>query len=292
MRWRPPGHASGELALRYRIPLGTVSTVEAVLHGWRAGAPIVNQWFEPWRARGQGGAGHGGRERHWCRNRPGASGRGALVVGLDRDAAGLGRVEGIEPVTGSVAVRADVERAVTLAESRFGGLDILVNNAAVQNTRPLLETTDAEWDEVIAVKPHRRLPCAACGGPGDAARGGGAIVNVSSTFALVGSPGYAAYHASKGGLSALGRGGGHRPATYGIRVNSVCPAPPTRPACMPASPKATRSRGGSCRYLALQPAKRFGRATEIAAAIVFLASDEASFITGAELVVDGGYTAV
>ncbi|MEM6762900.1 MAG: SDR family oxidoreductase, partial [Pseudomonadota bacterium] len=126
-----------------------------------------------------------------------------------------------------------------------------------------------------------------------AAGDGGTIVNVTSTFAHVGSPGYAAYHAAKGGLSSLTRAAAIGLKDKNIRVNAVAPGTTDTPG-LRRGVAATHSDPDAAMagYLALQPAGRFGTAEEIASGILFLASDQARFVNGAELVIDGGYIAV
>ena len=104
-----------------------------------------------------------------------------------------------------VTQSADIEAAIAAAEQRFGGLDVMVNNAAIQNVKPIMETTEAEWDTVMSVNLKSVFLGIRAAVPALRRRGGGVIINTSSTFAIVGSPGYAAYHASKGGISALTR---------------------------------------------------------------------------------------
>lgn len=218
---------------------------------------------------------------------------GAGVVGVDRDADGLAALAGIEPMVADVADPAVPDEAVALAQERFGSLDLLVNNAAIQNTKGVLETTDADWDAVIAVGLTGAFRMLRAAARAMAAGAGGTIVNVSSTFAHVGSPGYAAYHAAKGGIASLTRAAAVGLKDHGIRVVAVAPGttdtPGLRHGVETSHPDPVAAMAG---YLALQPAGRFGTTDEVAAAICFLASGEASFVNGAELVVDGGYVAV
>jgi NAD(P)-dependent dehydrogenase (short-subunit alcohol dehydrogenase family) len=193
----------------------------------------------------------------------------------------------------NVAHGAEIEAAVSAAERHFGGLDILVNNAAIQNVKPIAETSEAEWAEIIAVNLTSVFLGIKYAIEPMKKRGGGAIVNTSSTFALVGSPGYAAYHAAKGGVSSLTRAAAIDLIRHNIRVNAICPGTTDTPGLRRGvEATAADPAAALAGYLKLQPMGRFGTAEEVAAAILFLASDEASFVVGAELVADGGYTVV
>jgi len=223
---------------------------------------------------------------------------GAKVVIADRDAqAGTALAQALGAGARfhrcDVAKSADIAAAIDAAEGEFGGLDILINNAAIQNVKSISDTSEAEWAEIIAVNltsvflgiKHAIAPMRR--------RGGGAIVNISSTFALVGSPGYAAYHAAKGGVSSLTRAAAIDLIRHNIRVNAICPGTTDTPGLRAGvAATATDPAAAMAGYLALQPMGRFGTAEEIAQAILFLAGDEAGFVVGANLVADGGYTVV
>lgn len=227
---------------------------------------------------------------------------GARVVLADRDAvAGAALEAEIREAGGTatfircnVAERCDMEAAFDLCLSQYGRFDILFNNAAVQDTRGLLETSDADLDALLGInlravfigmrEAAQRM--IACGH-------GGAIVNTSSSFAIVGSPGYAAYHASKGGVSSLTRAAAIGLMEHGIRVNAICPGTVDTPGLRRGAARTAADPDTALEsYLALQPMQRFGTPEEIANAVLFLASDEASFVTGENMVADGGYTVV
>lgn len=227
---------------------------------------------------------------------------GAAVVIADRDeAAGRALADAIAQAGGraefcrcDVSLRADLEAAFDLCIDRFGRFDILFNNAAVQDTRSLLDTTDEDFDTAVAVNLRPVFI-----GMREAARRmiglghGGSIVNTSSSFAIVGSPGYAAYHATKGAISSLTRAAAIGLMEHGIRVNAICPGTVDTPGLRAGAATTAADPEAAMRsYLALQPLGRFGRPEEIANAVLFLASDEASFVTGENLVADGGYTVV
>ena len=225
-----------------------------------------------------------------------AEGASVVIADVDRAAgealaAALGEKAAFAPC--DVAVAADIAAALETAERRFGGLDILCNNAAIQNVKPLMETSEAEWDALMAVNLKSVFLGIKLAVPLMRRRGGGVIINTSSTFAIVGSPGYAAYHASKGGISALTRAAAVSLIGENIRVVSVCPGTTDTPGLHDGVRRTAADPEAAMRsYMALQPMGRFGTAEEVAAVIAFLASGEASFIVGADIVADGAYTIV
>lgn len=176
------------------------------------------------------------------------------------------------------------ERVLAHVHARFGEVSILVSNAYASELRPAHETSRISWERQLAVSlTGGFLGVRACIADLEANRG--ALVLVSSVHALVGMPGHPAYAAAKGGLVALGR---QLAAEYGpaVRVNSVVPGPILTAAWDAVSEDEVR------RSIAATIAGRLGTPEEVAAAVAFLASDEASFITGTSLVVDGGWSAV
>lgn len=195
--------------------------------------------------------------------------------------------------------RCDVSRPAELlalfeaCESAFGRLDVLINNAAIQSTHDFEATDEAEWQRIVDINLKGVFFGIRNVIPFMRRAGGGAIVNTSSTFAIVGSPGYAAYHATKGGVSSITRAAAVSLIKDRIRVNAVCPGT-TMTEGLVAGVRATAADydAAIASYAALQPMGRFADPGEIAGAYVFLSSDEASFVTGAELVVDGAYTIV
>jgi NAD(P)-dependent dehydrogenase (short-subunit alcohol dehydrogenase family) len=179
------------------------------------------------------------------------------------------------------------EAAVAQAEREFGRVDVLVNNAGVLSTSGVEDTTEAEWQRVIDVNQKGVWLGMKAAVPALRRAGGGAIVNISSIYGMIGGSGGAtAYHASKGAVRLLTKTAAVQYAPARIRVNSVHPGLITTPMVAGASEAQLEA------MAALHPMKRAGTAEEIAYGVLYLASDEASFVTGAELVIDGGYTAV
>ncbi|PNY81456.1 SDR family NAD(P)-dependent oxidoreductase [Deinococcus koreensis] len=193
-----------------------------------------------------------------------------------------------------VADGAQVQAMMEEAVARFGGLDILVNNAGISGGASLLHELDLEtWDQVMAVNLRGPFLCAKYALPQLMARGG-AIVNVASTYGLVGAPGAPAYCASKGGVVALTRQLAVDYGPRGVRVNAVCPGYVDtdmgggRARLGPEGQAAAIARRETA--AARQPLGRQAHVDEVARVIVFLATGAASFMTGSIVTVDGGCT--
>ena len=166
-----------------------------------------------------------------------------------------------------------------------GGLDILVNNAGLVGSYDSITDIEVDtWHAIVTVNQTGVFYGMRCAIPLMRARGGGSIVNVSSIWGLVGAAGVSAYQASKGAVTTMSKNAAVTYAPEGIRVNSVHPG-------LIATPMTNaQDQAISDAIVAVTPMGRAGRAEEVAAAIAFLAGDSASFITGAQIPVDGGYT--
>jgi 3alpha(or 20beta)-hydroxysteroid dehydrogenase len=183
-----------------------------------------------------------------------------------------------------VTSQEDWDRAVRTAHEAFGGVDVLVNNAGIWGTAPVEEETRARFEKMLQVNLVGPFLGVRAVAPAMRARGGGSIVNVSSTAGLRGLPGHSAYGASKFGLRGLTRSAALDLAADGIRVNSVHPGMVDTP--MIAEMGVARGPGGAPRV----PLGRTGVPEDVAGLVLFLASDAAAYITGTELAVDGGLT--
>ena len=191
-----------------------------------------------------------------------------------------------------VAQESDWEAVIAATVARFGGLQVLVNNAGISGgTLPLLEHSLEDWRRVMSVNLDGVFLGLRHGGPAIAASGGGSIINLSSILGKVGLPNAAAYCASKGGVLLLTKAAALEWAPLGLRVNSVHPGFIETPMVTAAMRNAENGNEMRDQLISAHALGRFGTPREIADAILFLASDESSFMTGAELVVDGGYTA-
>ena len=176
--------------------------------------------------------------------------------------------------------------AVQIAAASFGKLDILVNNAGVSYRAGVEETTSEAWDKVMEVNVKGVFLGTKAAIPEMRKAGGGSIINISSIYGLVGSATSSAYHASKGAVRIFNKSTAIQYASENIRANSVHPGfidtPMTR--AHHDNPNIHEER------VAKMPLGRMGQPEDIAAGILYLASDESSFVTGAELVIDGGMT--
>ena len=226
---------------------------------------------------------------------------GAKVAVVDlNEADGLETVSLIEAAGGqarfwnvNVAKEDSVATAFADIEDTFGTIDILVNNAGITGVdKPTHEVTEAEWDAVFAVDVKGVFFCTKHAVPVMLKHGHGSIVNMSSIYGLVGSDELTPYHAAKGAVTIMTKKDAVAYGTSGIRVNSIHPGSILTPLV---KELASRGPGGLEGYLdkmrPKHPIGHLGEPEDVAAAVLFLASDEARFITGAALVVDGGYTA-
>ncbi|MBW2271489.1 MAG: SDR family oxidoreductase [Deltaproteobacteria bacterium] len=224
---------------------------------------------------------------------------GAAVAGLDvqqPDAARWKRVEASAPAasfhTASVASEAQVKAAIAEVVAQHGGFDILINAAGVAGGGALETLEEDEWDRIVGINLKGIfLMCKHAVAP-ILARGGGSIVNIASIEGLVASEAATPYGASKGGVVQLTRNLAVDLTHRGIRVNSVCPGLVETPMVEMVT-SATEGPLAALKeqFIGNHLMRRLGQPEEIANAILFLASDEASFVTGSTLVVDGGWTA-
>jgi 2-hydroxycyclohexanecarboxyl-CoA dehydrogenase len=206
-------------------------------------------------------------------------------------------VEGIKAAGGNAAAfkcditnRAEVDGAVAATEAQFGPVDVLVNNAGWDVFKPFVKTAPAEWERLIAINLTGALHMLHAVLPGMAERKSGRIVNIASDAARGGSSGEAVYSACKGGLVALSKTLAREHARHNITVNVVCPGP-TDTALLDGVAEGARDPAKLIEaFRSAIPLGRLGQPDDLASAITFFGSDDASFITGQVISVSGGLT--
>ena len=191
-------------------------------------------------------------------------------------------------VQGDVTRPADCDAAVQRAVTEFGGLDVLVNNAGIIRRASVVDTTEEEWDRVMAVSVKSVFLFSKAAIPIMARAGGGVIVNTASGWGLDGGKDAASYCASKAAVVNLTRAMALDHADQHIRVNCVCPGDTDTPMLREEARQLGQNVKGFLARSAERPLGRMGRPEEIAKVILFLASDASSFVTGAAVVADGG----
>ena len=187
-----------------------------------------------------------------------------------------------------VRLQSDWDAALADCREQFGGIDILVNNAGLLIEGTAEETSDATWDKIFDINLKGLFRGCRAVIPQMRQRGGGAIVNLASIDALSGAIGHLAYSASKGGVTALTRSLATDHAVDNIRVNAVCPGTITTPMVDKMFKDTGDIDAARNASIAKHPLGRLASAGEVASVIVFLCSNDASFITGQSVSVDGG----
>jgi NAD(P)-dependent dehydrogenase (short-subunit alcohol dehydrogenase family) len=222
---------------------------------------------------------------------------GAGVVAVDRTEPPFPPVlqerfpDRLRGVTGDVAEEGTAAAFTRVALDAFGRLDVLVNNAAVSVVKPLHEHTSEEWDRVMGVNVKSIYWAARHVIPVMKRQGGGVILNTGSISGVVGLPGQGVYGPSKGAVVQLTRQMAVEYARDNIRVNVVCPGTVGTPLVHQSAADSGDPEAFLQRLRDAHPVGRIADAAEIAPLYLFLASDDARFITGAVLMIDGGYTA-
>lgn len=212
---------------------------------------------------------------------------GARVLLTDIDGAGVEKAAaelGQRAACVDASRRADVDRMIATANAEQGPVDVLVNNAGIYRNTPLLELTEREFDDVLAVNLKSTLFGIQAVAPQMIARRKGSIVNVASLAAVLAGPGMAAYCTSKAGVVQLTNVAAIELARYNVRVNALAPGTIATDMVSGAyADKAMRDK-----ILPRTPLRRMGRPEEAAGAVLFLASDDSSYVTGKTLFADGG----
>jgi NAD(P)-dependent dehydrogenase (short-subunit alcohol dehydrogenase family) len=178
----------------------------------------------------------------------------------------------------------DWKSVVEFADAEFGRIDVLVNNAGIVTFDGVGDTSDEDWQRAIAINQTGVFNGMRAVMPSMRRGGAGSIVNISSVFGLTGVPGYFAYQASKGAVVQMTRAAAVDLADLRIRVNCVCPG------LIFTDMTKTEPKDMIEANIRMTPLQRGGEPSEVARAVLFLASDDASYITGAVVPVDGGYT--
>ena len=184
-------------------------------------------------------------------------------------------------IKGDVGSASDVREMISGVVSRLGGLDLLVNNAGIQTWKPFLEVSEREWDEVLNTNLKGCFLCSQTAALYMKDHGGGAIVNVGSGCNKLPFPNLVAYTASKGGIEMLTKVAAVELGRYGIRVNCIAPGA--------IEIERTRQENGDYGQLwgEITPLGRVGTPADVGRAVVFLASDESSFVSGQTIYIDG-----
>ena len=219
------------------------------------------------------------------------AGEGAVVVAGILDDAQRPAVSEFDALVLDVRSEADWDRAIAHIERAHGGPDVLVNNAGVHRGGTAEETTAELWGEVMAVNLWGTLLGCKRAIPPMRRRGGGAIVNLASIAAIRGVPGAVAYATSKGGILAMTMALAMDHAADNIRINCVCPGAIETPIIGGLAGRAPDPAAFRAAMAARHPMNRLGGADEVASVIAFLASHDASFMTGLAIPVDGGRSA-
>jgi len=225
---------------------------------------------------------------------------GAQVAVTDlKDDEGASVVADIEAAGGTarywhmdVSDEDEVKRVFDEVAEAFGGIDVLVNNAGISGPdKPTHELTEEEWDEVMAVNEKGVFFCTKHAIPYMREAGGGSIINLSSIYGIISAPDIPPYHASKGAVRLMTKTDALEYAEDDIRVNSVHPGFIWTPLVEEYLSEQGDVEEGREQLDELHPLGHVGEPKDIADGILYLASDESKFVTGSELVIDGGYTA-
>jgi 3-hydroxybutyrate dehydrogenase len=218
---------------------------------------------------------------------------------IEKERASIEKEFGVKAVysPADMSKPAEIAAMIRGAEQAFGALDVLVNNAGIQYVAPIEEFPIERWDQIIAINLCAAFHTIRAAVPGMKARKWGRIINTASAHSLVASPFKAAYVSAKHGLAGLTKTVALEVATFGITANCISPGYVWTPLVEKQIPDTMKARGLTAEQvkrdvlLAAQPTKEFVTVDEVAALAVYLCSDAAKAITGANLSIDGGWTA-
>lgn len=218
---------------------------------------------------------------------------------IEKERAGIEAEFGVKAVySGADMTKPDqIADMIALAETTFGAVDVLVNNAGIQFVSPVEAFPTEKWDQIIAINLSSAFHAIHAAVPGMKSRGWGRIISTASAHSLVGSPFKSAYVAAKHGIAGLTKSVALEVATNGITVNCISPGYVWTPLVERQIPDTMKARNMTKEQvindvlLAAQPTKQFVTPEEVAAVVIFLCSDAAKQMTGANISVDGGWTA-
>ncbi len=218
---------------------------------------------------------------------------------IEKERAGIEKQFGVKAIysPADMSKPAEIAAMIRSAEQAFGSLDILVNNAGIQHVAPIEEFPIEKWDQIIAIGLSAAFHAVRAAVPGMKSRKWGRIINTASAHSLVASPFKVAYVSAKHGLAGLAKTVALEVATFGITCNCISPGYVWTPLVEKQIPDTMKARGLTAEQvkrdvlLAAQPTKEFITVDEVAALAVYLCSDAAKSITGANLSIDGGWTA-
>ena len=218
---------------------------------------------------------------------------------IERERAGIEREFGVKAIysPADMTKGAEIAAMIALAEAEFGRIDILVNNAGIQHVSPVEDFPVEKWDQIIAINLSSAFHTIRAAVPGMKARGWGRIIQTASAHSLVASPFKSAYVSAKHAIAGLTKTVALELATHKITVNCISPGYVWTPLVEKQIPDTMKARGMTKEQvinqviLDAQPTKEFVTAEQVAALAVFLCSDAAAQITGANLSIDGGWTA-
>jgi 3-hydroxybutyrate dehydrogenase len=221
------------------------------------------------------------------------------AAAIEKERAGIEKDFGVKAAysPADMTKPAEIADMIHAAERAFGSLDILVNNAGIQYVAPIEEFPIEKWDQIIAINLSSAFHTIRAAVPGMKARKWGRIINTASAHSLVASPFKSAYVSAKHGLAGLTKTVALEVAIFGITVNCISPGYVWTPLVEKQIPDTMKARGMTAEQvkrdvlLAAQPTKEFVTVDEVAALAVYLCSDAAKAITGANLSIDGGWTA-
>jgi 2-hydroxycyclohexanecarboxyl-CoA dehydrogenase len=229
-------------------------------------------------------------------------GIGAALVGALCEAGASVAAWDLEPAKAKAAVegstramalevditrRESVEAALRATEGQLGAVDVLVNNAGIDKIERFLDSEESTWERIVAVNFLGTARCCHVIVPGMVERGRGAVICIASDAGRVGSSGEVVYSGTKGGVIAFAKGLAREVAANGVTVNVVCPGPTDTPLLDQVAQASQKLYDGLARAV---PMRRIAQPTDIAPAVVFLASEGAGYITGQTLSVSGGLT--